>query len=763
MSDIKTRLSEIIADRSKRAEKIGGELKKWHEIRLQIKGTLDKFRRAEEHNPDLSSDYSSVLDQALRKISGVIADYERELARFERKSLCIGIGGQARVGKSTFLQSVTGLGEDQIPTSDKFFTTAIRSRIENSREGVAIADFHSEDSFLSDVIHPICDKLHITKPYSLDEFRKAELSLSPDESRTQENDDLLKRLKDAQSGLDSYKCFLTGKVGERIELNDLRPYVAYPENGRKAGPYLAVSNLLIRAPFPSTDVTQLEVVDLPGLGEAGIDIAKIQTKGMENICDVTLMMKRPTDTNVEWTRTDSNALDAMSAAVPLLQDQTKYTIILANVGHADNQRAEACIQSIRDHLDHRFKCPFKIVSCDAKNRDSIKSNTMPEILNFLAENLPIIDNAIIDGLNRNASAAYDFIKSDIDRITKSCSEIGGGSRQGDESFYKDIHNKLAKVLEVIREKMKEKTLKPDTEWENEVDRIHEEVKKWINNGCGYGSENDLNDAIINEIRIHHSQPRDVINGCRTGFREEWEKMDHHFENRIAKMLCDIMDSMKNVLNSFVPERENDELKSVRKQIMDFADRMESKSDDQEQKMALASLSNTLRRIAKFDLQFRFHLEPMLLAATSLLLPNELPTTNDVNAAPELLKELNKKLLRAADDYADGMKKSTSLSGAAIEKKIRLLKQSGISEIMAKDIAEMLKQSASSAQSFCPARIFASVIETFEDAFIRSKESETAIRAIRYKWKKEILPTPDEKTRLTNEAVGSLCSLKEKLQ
>jgi len=752
MSDIKTRLSEIIADRSGRAEKIGGELKKWKEIRDQIKGTLDKFRRAEGLNPDLST-YSSLLDQALSNIRVVIADYERELERFERKSLCIGIGGQARVGKSTFLQSVTGLGEDQIPTSDKFFTTAIRSRIENSREGVAIADFHSEESFLSDVIYPICDKLRIAKPYSLDEFRKAELSLSPDESRTQENDDLLKRLKDAQSGLDSYKRFLNGKVGERIELNDLRPYVAYPENGLKAGPYLAVRNLLIRAPFPSTDVTQLEVVDLPGLGEAGIDIAKIQTKGMENICDITLMMKRPTDTNVEWTRTDSNALDAMSAAVPLLKDQTKYTVILANVGHADNQRAEACIKSIRDNL----KRPFKIVSCDAKNRDSIKSDTMPEILNFLAENLPIIDNAIIDGLNRNASAARESIKSDIDRIRKGCSEICGGSKQGYD-FYHDIHDKLAEVLEGIRETMKAKTLKPDMEWENEVDRIREEVKKWINNGCGYGSENDLKDAITKEIRLKHSQPADVINGCRTKFREEWEKMDLHLEKRIAKMLCDIMNSMKDVLNSFVPERKDNELSSVRKQIMDFADRMDSRGEHGEEE-ALASLSNTLRRIAKFDLQFRFHLEPMLQAATRLLLANELPTTNDVNAAPELFEELKKKLLRAADDYADGMKKSSSLSSAAIEKKIRLLKQSGISEIMAKDIAAMLEQTASSAQSFCPARIFASVIETFEDAFIRSKDAEKAISVIAREWNNELRPTPDEKTRLTNEAIGSLRSLK----
>ena len=67
---------------------------------------------------------------------------------------------------------------------------------------------------------------------------------------------------------------------------------------------------------------------------------------MADVCDVTLLVKRPTDANVQWTVVDTNALDAMSEAVPLLDDQTKYTAILANVGGCDEERARLCVEAI---------------------------------------------------------------------------------------------------------------------------------------------------------------------------------------------------------------------------------------------------------------------------------------------------------------------------------------------------------------------------------------------------------------------------------
>ena len=49
-----------------------------------------------------------------------------------RDTVNVGVSGQARVGKSTLLQSVSGLGDDQIPTGQALPVTAVRSRIFHS-------------------------------------------------------------------------------------------------------------------------------------------------------------------------------------------------------------------------------------------------------------------------------------------------------------------------------------------------------------------------------------------------------------------------------------------------------------------------------------------------------------------------------------------------------------------------------------------------------------------------------------------------------
>ena len=75
---------------------------------------------------------------------------------------------------------------------------------------------------------------------------------------------------------------------------------------------------------------------------------------------------------------------------------------------------------------------------------------------------------------------------------------------------------------------------------------------------------------------------------------------------------------------------------------------------------------------------------------------------------------------------------------------------------------MLEQSMGSAQSFCPNRIFAAVMETFADAFIRSKDSKKAFHILAREWKSELMPAPDEKTRLTNAAAGAMADLVKKV-
>ena len=754
MSTIATQLDSILATRAARLRTLDANLAGWKARADEVARTLAAVSAAEQVNPDLAGASATLrtVGDALRR---VLEDGAKVRARFARDTLCIGIGGAARMGKSTFLQSVTGLEETQIPTSDKYFTTAVRSQIENSaNENTAIADFHSEESFLREVIAPMCGAIRIATPTNLPAFRTARFELPDGVTHTQEADDVLQRLTDAQSHLSDYERYLTGERGRRIHLGELRPFVAYPDGGIvKAGPYLAVANLVIRVPFPSTDVSRLRVVDLPGLGEAGRDLAKVQTAGMADVCDVTLLVKRPTDANVQWTTVDTNALDAMSEAVPLLDDQTKYTAILANVGGCDEERARLCVEAIGAAL----KRPFEIIPCDARNRKAVVDETMPKILDFLARNLPAIDAAILARLGKSADAAIASAKRDIEAVASRVRALAPAG-QGFLAFAKSLTDAVAGVLVEQERAAKEKSFGNDKEWDDEVTRIHDAVVKWVKDGCGYESREALLEEIRKEIMRKNAQPADVINECRVKFRNEWEAMDLHLSSRIAALLAGVMEALRGVMHDFVPTRTATDLAAVRAQIIAFAERIDARMTDLGDDEALRELSRPLRRIAEFDLQFRFHLEPMLHATTHLLVANELPLVKGYEDAAKFHEALEKKLLEAADAYSSGMRKSGTGNSAALERKKKLFEKAIPDASVRADVIALLEQSMGSAQSFCPNRIFAAVVETFADAFIRSKNSAKAFQILAREWRDELSPAPDEKTRLTNAAAGALTAL-----
>jgi len=754
MSQIQDKLNTILAARAARCRIVDEAIAEWQTRRDKLAAVLPQVRAAEQVNPEISGT-TKRLQEVVERVRKVVSDYDSARSRFARNTLCIGIGGAARMGKSTFLQSVTGLDETQIPTSDKYFTTATKSQIENSPyESVAIADFHSEASFLRNVIEPMCRALRIPSPSTFEEFRVKAFALPEGERATQESEDILQRLRDAQKEISSYERLLTGRRGESIPLDRLRPYVAYPEGGRvKAGPFLAIADLVIKSKFPSTDVAQLKLVDLPGLGEAGRDLAEVQTSGMKDVCDITLLVKRPTDANIEWTLTDSNALDAMGRAVALLDDQTKYTAILANVGGEAADRAAECIEAIRAKLER----PFKIIECNARDRESVAGQTMPAILDFLATNLPEIDNAIMDRLSESAAQELKYLVSEIGEVRSSvCSKAP--SQGSDDDFAGAL---ISKVSEILTERLCEAETKSgnrDSEWEAEVKRIQESVKKWVDDGCGFGSAEDLQDAIRKEIILKNGQPSMVINECRNKFRAEWGAMDLHLGNRIAALLGGTLDSLRGALHGFVPDRENEGLDAVRRQILALAARIDERPEYPGDAEALRDLSDPLRRIAEFDLQFRFHLEPMLHATTHLLKSNELPLVQGQEDAQMFREKMCGKLKEAADAYASGMLKTGTGASEALERKKRLLEKAISDKVVRDDIIAQLEQAMGAAQSFCPNRIFHAVMDTFADAFIRQRNSEKAFRILARRWRNELSPSPDEKTRLLNAAAGALAAL-----
>ena len=174
--DYKTQVETILSQRKEFLE----EIKKDEQIVNEMSSSFQMIKS------DLLSINSNgidkilpVIDESLSKLEQASDKIYRMKKRFSRETVNIGVAGPARVGKSTFLQSLTGLTDDQIPSGAGVPVTAVRSKIFNQPKSVdqyAIIDFYSESEFIEKRISPYADLLGI-EINSLYELKTMQCSL----------------------------------------------------------------------------------------------------------------------------------------------------------------------------------------------------------------------------------------------------------------------------------------------------------------------------------------------------------------------------------------------------------------------------------------------------------------------------------------------------------------------------------------------------------------------------------------------------------
>ena len=195
---IQEQIDKIIKTRKEKCNDVKEIQSFWEKTVKRLEAAKHKCTAAERQQNSLLENLSARLENAERLAQKQAADIQKIYDRYNRDVICIGVGGAARMGKSTFLQKVTGLTDQQIPTSDKGFTTAGRSLIVNdSKEQYAIADMHSEETFLQNVLVPMCKSVDIEPPRSLENF--AQISLQAEVN--QERLDIIQRLEHVQKKL----------------------------------------------------------------------------------------------------------------------------------------------------------------------------------------------------------------------------------------------------------------------------------------------------------------------------------------------------------------------------------------------------------------------------------------------------------------------------------------------------------------------------------------------------------------------------------
>ena len=720
---VSVRIRRVLADRRRRLPQVRAEIEWWLRVDDQLAGLAAAVRELAGHRGTPAELRDALTGFRVEEARGGVADAVRLLrvleARFSRTTINIGVSGQARVGKSTLLQSISGLDDGQIPTGKGLPVTAVRSRIFHSPQRQrATLRLHTFDTFVADVLAPHHAQLGLPGlPTSAKEFAVWDYPEPgrPGSGAGGEADKpswatLLKRLRDMQAALPSYQPDLVG--GEReISLDELRPYVAYPTNDELGGPdpvarrYLAVRDLRIECAFPHARVEQLAVVDLPGLGEVAVGAEAHHVDGLQNEVDVVLLVKRAMGDEAYWGEADARTLDLLDIARGFVAKRDFVFLVLNQGGIDPVLRA-----TLRDDVHREINMGepdrfFQVLETDAADQRDVFAHVLAPVLTHLTERMPAMDAEVLAGTRAETMAAADRVQllaADLGRILGTVRASTGSAAEDLQARAKRLRQDLAAGLQdlVVRLHEQAREASEDPDFVAAVEAVYTANREWIVGGLGVG-EAEWRAEGLRRMRVDGfsaGYTGEELNRIRVEISGSFEEIDAFFAERMDQLWNSVADVLSASLGELLGDRRG-------------AD-------------ALRQLADLLDQAAPPC--------PRLRRAVQALLGIRLDYRSQLH--PRVRSELDGLTLEVVDPQSGSLTQQLTVpkSEAGVEQLYRFVVRSA-------EQAAYLTKKALLREAVTPALVLHAAAEQFEDTVIRSGDSELEFNRLAGSYRNEIWP------------------------
>ena len=703
MSDISADIEGILDARRRSVPGVRAEIEWWLRVDDQLAGLAGAVRELGEHRSTPAELREGLAGFRVEEAREGVAEAVRLLrvleSRFSRTTINIGVSGQARVGKSTLLQSISGLDDGQIPTGKGLPVTAVRSRIFHSRTNQrATVRLHTFDTFVADVLAPHHAQLGLPGlPTTAAEFAGWDY---PEPGSPASGSDkpswatLLKRLRDMQAALPSYRSELVG--GEReIGLDELRPYVAYPTNdelGAEAAVsrrYLAVRDLRIECPFPHAKVEQLAVVDLPGLGEVAVGAEAHHIDGLQNEVDVVLLVKRAMGDEAYWGEADARTLDLLDIARGFVAKRD-FVFLVLNQGGVD----PVLQRTLRDDVNREINMGeperfFQVLETDAADERDVFARVLAPVLRHLTERMPAMDAEVLAGTRAETLAAADR----IERLTTDLGRILGTVKASTGSAAEDLQQRAKRLRQDLAAGLQEL-----------VSRLHEQARE--------ASEDPEFVAAVEQVYAANREGlrRMRVDGFSAGYTGD----------ELNRIRVEISGSFEQI-DAFFAER-TEQLWNATAEVL--AASLGDLLGDRRGAAALTELAELLDRASPPC--------PRLRRAVLALLGIRLDYRSQLH--PRVRSELDGLTLEVTDPK----------SGALIQQMVVPTSEAGVEQlyrfvVRTAEQGAYLTKKALLREAVTPALVLHAAAEQFEDTVIRSGDSELEFRRLADSYKNEIWP------------------------
>lgn len=743
MDDVSARIQRILRRRAEQLPRVRADIEWWSgtdRLLAELDAAVDALREHPNTPDELRASLTEFrVEQVRQDVTEAVRLLRTLETRFARDTVNIGVSGQARVGKSTMLQSVSGLGDDQIPTGEGLPVTAVRSRIYHSAEfRRATLRLHSFAGFADEVLAPYHAELRLPGlPASVAEFaawpypepkpaapggNTGDDTAEPDARQRA----MLIRLREMQASLPSYAADLVG-TDRVVQPDGLRPLVAYPTNdelgadGVPSRRYLAVAEVRIDCPFPHAQVEHLGIIDLPGLGELTPRAEVHHVAGLRNEVDVVLLVKRPVEGMAFWGASDARALALVSDARVFVSNRD-FAFVVLNTGGQPAGLVAAQRDDVLRQLNNGVPDQFhRVLETDARNPSSVFETVLEPVLEHLAARLPAMDQEMLAGTRAELRAVADRVGGLLADLTRLLAGVKHSSTGAVEELDRravrlrqDLAGPLIERVTALREQARAGA--EDADFVAAADRTYAAARRWIDSGLGVGEQRWRADGLrtMQVDRNSSGYAGDQLNRVRVEIATLFEGIDVYFTERVRSLYDDIAALLAARLGTLLHGYTGEAA------IRRFAELLSDASEP------CPTLSRAVRQLLSIRLDYRSQLHPRVRA--------ELDGLNLEVRDPRTGLLSNQIVVEPTEAGAQRLYRFV----------VQLAEQ-----------AAYLTRKALLAESVMPALVLHAAAEQFEDTLIRSGDSEREFRRLARSYRDEIWPGVFPELDAANARVASV--------
>lgn len=484
-----------------------------------------------------------------------ITELQRELIRlkirFSRKSISLQVFGMAGSGKSTFIQSVTGLDNDVVLASEGGHCTGVSSFIYNSdhfearvylyTESEMLALFNKNLETLEKRFNPTVTPILLHNFHEIQNFKVENVGLPATMDgrlsvmKYVDNFTLISNLISGHDAngqpLQDFRQDADGR--KYIQITDatkVQLWVAQHNGHHTSDPeyvaylnYLAVNRVDIYKKFLCEDAGDIVLMDNVGLGDASNDVSTEQHmyQAIADNSDAVILLYQPKP-NSGW-RGEEDSINgrlnnirfknAYQGIERMDVHELYFLLNERNTPGFDNSKD--CPEVVKAFRAQPYERKETILIANAADKESTRKKAIEPILSQLMEHLDEIDARMIASVNTLGQRVYSTYKILNDSVS---SVISGEMKQGT--------NELRKFRELYHN---------DLTFSNELKKLDQKYYTDRNKPCP-AVKNNIEKVITSLIQLI-DLPSMIIEDVKKGDKSTNQILEKYckiFRNRIYK-------------------------------------------------------------------------------------------------------------------------------------------------------------------------------------------------------------------------------------